>query len=261
MVGALARTPVVLVHGWAGSAESWLPVQKALDTEVWEIIALRLPGSPGGSKGAATVSHAARQLVSVIQELPRPAVLVGHSMGAQLTLLAHAEVPDLVHSEVVIDPAYAGDATSRQEMENWAAQIELLGLPSVSDFFADATIGMAPADAARVLEDLRATDPAVIASYLRSEYVDSDAIGLNPVTARIARQRCRPVLSVHSTRESVQREAHLPTSPGSKSEVWKGHGHYLHLEDPQRFVALLDDWRVAHAERETAPRRVDLQPD
>lgn len=239
------RTPVVLVHGWAGSAESWQPIRDALDASAWDAVALRLPGSPGGDSEPATVARAARQLVSVLEGLPAPAVLVGHSMGAQVTLVAHGLVPHLVHSEVVVDAAYAGDADSRQAMADWAAAIERDGLPRVSEFFASATVGLSLLDAGRVLADLRATDPAVIASYLRSEYVDPDAIGLSPETERVARARRQPVLSLHSTAESVRREASLFAPSGSVSEMWEGHGHYLHLEDPRRFVRTLDAWRAA----------------
>lgn len=242
MVAAVARTPVVLVHGWAGSAESWRPVEALLDETVWSVVAVRLPGSPGGDSGPATIARAAAQTVELLRDLGEPAVLVGHSMGAQVTMLAHGQAPECVRSEVVVDAAYAGDAESRPQMAEWATDIERHGLSRVSEFFVSATRGMSSAEAQRVQADLSATDPAVIASYLRSEYVDPDAIGLSPATERVARSRRKPVLSLHSTTESVQREASLFTPSGSVSQLWEGHGHYLHLEDPQRFVRVLDDW-------------------
>ncbi|GAA1232842.1 pimeloyl-ACP methyl ester carboxylesterase [Microbacterium phyllosphaerae] len=245
MVAAVTRTPVVLVHGWAGSAESWRPIQDALPASTWDAVAVRLPGSPGGGPGPATIAQGVRMVVDVLEGLASPAVLVGHSMGAQVTMLAHGHAPDLVQSEVVVDAAYAGAAESRQNMADWATAIEREGLPRVSEFFASATVGMLPGDARRVLADLHDTAPAVIASYLRSEYVDPDAIGLSPATEAAASARRRPVLSLHSTLDSVQREASLHTPPGSASQLWEGYGHYLHLEDPQRFVRVLDEWRNA----------------
>lgn len=245
-MAASTRTPVVLVHGWAGSAESWRPIQDALDPRRWDARAVRLPGSPGGGAGPATIGHAARMVVDVLEGLASPAVLIGHSMGAQVTLLAHGAVPDLVQSEIVIDAAYAGDPESRPRMAAWAREIERDGLAGVSDFFASATRGMRPSDARQVRDDLHATAPAVIASYLRSEYVDSDAIGLSPATQRAASFRRNPVLSLHSTIESVQREASLFTPTGSASDLWEGHGHYLHLENPPRFAKALDEWLENH---------------
>ncbi|WP_374205457.1 alpha/beta fold hydrolase [Microbacterium sp. C5A9] len=221
-------------------------MQDALDPQRWDAVAVPLPGSPGGASGPATIGHAVRTVVEVLEGLPCPAVLVGHSMGAQVTLLAHGLMPDLVQSEVVIDAAYAGDPASRSQMARWAAAIERDGLPRVSKFFALATRGMPPDAARRVLADVNETTPAVIASYLRSEYVDPDAIGLSPATQGAARSRRKPVLSLHSTHDSMRREASLVTPPGSASNLWDGHGHYLHLEDPTRFARVLLDWRRMH---------------
>lgn len=256
-MAAVTRTPVVLVHGWAGSAESWQPVVRRMDSASWNATALRLPGSRGGSPGLATVSHAADELAATLAAFDEPVLIVGHSMGAQVTMLAHARVPHLVLSEVVIDPAYAGEAGSRPEMAAWATRIEDRGLSAVSDFFASATSGMSTHDARQVMADMRLTSPADIASYLRSEYVDADAVGLAPHTARVARLRKHPVLSVHSTQASEDRESSLPSPPGSASEIWPGHGHYLHLEDADRFVALLARWRT-HLLSDR-PRTVELE--
>lgn len=239
---AVKRTPVVLVHGWAGSADSWQPILDRLDPATWDATAMRLPGSPGGDPRNPTVAHGAEQLTATLEGLPAPAMLVGHSMGAQVTLLAHARAPHLVLSEVVIDPAYAGDH-SRSEMAAWADRIARDGHPEVRGFFESATAGLTASDAEQILSDLRQTAPAVIASYLLSEYVDDGAIGLNPATPLAAAGRRRRVLSVHSTEASAQREASLPLPAGSESQIWRGSGHYLHLEDPDRFVAVLDGWR------------------
>lgn len=242
-VTAVKRTPVVLVHGWAGSADSWQPILDRLDPAMWDATAMRLPGSPGGDPRNPTVAHGAEQLTATLEGLPSPAVLVGHSMGAQVTLLAHAGAPHRVLSEVVIDPAYAGDADSRAEMAAWADRIAREGHPAVSDFFQSATDGLTGSTADQLLTDLRQTAPDVIASYLRSEYVDDGAIGLNPGTAFAAAGRRHRVLSVHSTDASAQREASLPSPAGSESQTWQRHGHFLHLQDPDRFVAVLDRWR------------------
>lgn len=240
---AAGPTPVVLVHGWAGSAESWLPVVDRLDPRRWTAMALRLPGSRGAKPGAAfTVTAAAELLIRTLTDLSSPAVIVGHSMGAQVTLLAHAARPEGVLSEVVIDPAYGATPESVSGMSAWAERIRRQGIDAVSGFFEAATRDASVAR--QVLADLHETSPEAIASYLMSEYIDEGAVGCASATRAAAAGRRRPVLSLHSNPASADREASLGSIPASRSVTWQGHGHYLHLEDPDRFVTLLDEWRA-----------------
>lgn len=238
-------TPVVLVHGWAGSAESWTPIHS-----VWEaatghapLIALRLPGSPGDHSGRETTVREAGQLLeSVLTGLPRPALLIGHSMGAQVTLMAHSSTPHLVVGEVVLDPAYGGDSTV-DEMETWATQIEAEGHQALDSFFASAMSTRLPAvSQEQIRSDLSGTSVRDLARYLRSEYVDDDAIGLVAQTIVAASRRTQPVLAIHSTSQGASVEATLPSPAGSEVELWDGYGHYLHLEDPLRFVSTVLVW-------------------
>ncbi|MGN7979226.1 alpha/beta fold hydrolase [Microbacterium sp. 22195] len=236
--------PAIFVHGWAGSADSWLPILDRLDPQRWTPTALRLPGSRGTPPGTEfTVRAAAELLAEMLADARSPAIIVGHSMGAQVTLLAHIAHPDAVSSEVVIDPAYGAAPESASGMAEWAARIRQYGMDEVSDFFGAATRSMDSALADRVLSDLHATSPEAIARFLLSEYVDDGAVGCSPATHAAAAMRRRPVLSLHSNQDSAGREASLESPAGSRSVTWRGHGHYLHLEDPDRFVRLLDEWR------------------
>lgn len=241
-VVAAKRTRVVFVHGWAGSAESWRPVLELLDPRVWDARAVRLPGSPTASTTTTTVDAAATELVDLLRLWPQPALLVGHSMGAQVTMLAHGRAPSAVRGEVVIDPAYGAAGSEKPRMAAWADRIDREGHQAVAAFFESATPGMPAGVAHRLINDLYNTSATTIARYLRSEYVDTEAIGLLPATVAAAARRVRPVLSLHSTAESATREAALPSPPGSSSRTWSGHGHFLHLEDPQRFVTDLTGW-------------------
>lgn len=247
-----AQTTIVLVHGWAGSAESWEPVEQRLAAHRNFVVhGVRLPGSPRGSDAPPTISSAVKELVALLRAMDAPAVLVGHSLGAQVTLRAHAEVPNQVLTEVVIDPAYGAAAEERDAMAQWAAQIEVLGHPAIAAFFTTAGSGLSTSDLARLQEDLHSTSPQTIASYLRSEYVDPDSVGLLPASASIAAQRRKPVLALHSSLDGVSRERKLPSPIGSRIEHWRGFGHYMHLQDPERFTDLIADWISTH---DNAPR-------
>ncbi|MBT2518261.1 alpha/beta hydrolase [Streptomyces sp. ISL-90] len=238
-------TPIVLVHGWAGSAEAWHPIVSRLRAKAPQpVVAARLPGSPGAPDGGtSTIPGAAAMLAETLRAQARPVLLVGHSMGAQVTLLAHAMEPDSVLGEVVIDPAYGASHTDHAGMTEWASRIETEGHAATHDFFASAAATMPPEAGNLLLADHSATHPAVIARYLRSEYLDSGAIGFLAGTRRAAARRTKPVLAIHSTELGASRERMLPAPPGSRVETWIGHGHFLHLESPDRFVETVGAWR------------------
>jgi pimeloyl-ACP methyl ester carboxylesterase len=240
-----ATTPIVLVHGWAGSAEAWHPIVSRLRAKADRpLVAVRLPGSPGAADGSTpTIPGAAALLAETIRAQAAPVLLVGHSMGAQVTLLAHAMDPDSVLGEVVIDPAYGASHTAHTEMTEWAERIESQGHAATYDFFASAAATMPREAGDLLLADLSATHPAVIARYLRSEYLDSEAIGFLAATQRAAALRTKPVLAIHSTELGASREGLIPAPPGSRIETWSGHGHFVHLEVPDRFVETVDAWR------------------
>ncbi|HMR48634.1 MAG TPA: alpha/beta hydrolase [Arachnia sp.] len=238
--------PIVLVHGWAGSSVPWAPVTRALTASGHRapVTAIDLPGSPlfRGSAVAPTISDATRHLVETLEGIGRPALLVGHSLGAQVTLLAHAERPDLVHAEVVLDPAY-NSTEPRAALANWADRIERDGHAALRPFFAEALGNRVPASsAAQVLADLRATPVPVIVSYLRSEYLDPDAIGLRPQTLQAAGGRRHPVLALHTRASGAELEKTLPAPHGSRTVLRPGANHFLHLEGPEGIVDEIQSW-------------------
>lgn len=101
---------VVLVHGFTGSKENWLPAIGAL-AESARVIAPDLPGwgrserKPNADYGL--VAQADR-LAQFLAELPvgdkRP-VLVGHSMGGAIAALVAADHPELLDRLVLVDAA------------------------------------------------------------------------------------------------------------------------------------------------------------
>lgn len=90
---------IVLVHGYTGSKENWLPVMRGL-AENHRVIAVDLPGwgestpKPGADYGPVAQS---RRLAAFLQAQEQPAaLLVGHSMGGMVSGLMTAEHPELV---------------------------------------------------------------------------------------------------------------------------------------------------------------------
>ena len=94
----------VAVHGITGSGLSygamarWLPPQ-------WSLVAPDLRGRGGSTDtGHEGLAGHARDVVAVIEHAADgPVVLVGHSMGAYVALLAAADRPDLVSRLILVD--------------------------------------------------------------------------------------------------------------------------------------------------------------
>jgi len=105
---------VVLVHGFTGSKENWLPLMRELRTD-HRVVAPDLPGWGESERRAGEdygpVAQAAR-LRAFLDALPRapgaaakPALLVGHSMGGQIVGLLAARAPEAVGPLVLMDAA------------------------------------------------------------------------------------------------------------------------------------------------------------
>jgi pyruvate dehydrogenase E2 component (dihydrolipoamide acetyltransferase) len=102
---------VVLVHGFAGSLESWEANQSALAREGYTVAALDLPGhgessldvGPGSLDELAAVVLAYMDAVGI-----QRAHLVGHSMGAAACLVVADREPARVRSLALVGPAGLG---------------------------------------------------------------------------------------------------------------------------------------------------------
>ncbi len=90
---------LVLVHGFTGSKENWLPLMREL-SKSYRVIAPDLPGwgdserQPGGDYGPVAQSERLAQFLRALPE--KPVLLVGHSMGGQIVGLVAARNPGLV---------------------------------------------------------------------------------------------------------------------------------------------------------------------
>ena len=105
-VEAGAGPPLVLLHGYGGSAR-WWERNLAVLAEHYHIFALDVPGF-GGSRLRGPFSFTrAIALIDVwltAMDLPA-AVIMGHSMGGQLALLYAAAQPSRVQALVLLAPA------------------------------------------------------------------------------------------------------------------------------------------------------------
>jgi lipase len=98
------RTKVVAVHGITASAMAWPPVARQLSGD-WSVVAPDLRGRGAASElpGPYGLQRHAEDVCAVARAAGPDVVLVGHSMGAFIALLAAAAEPGLFRKLVLVD--------------------------------------------------------------------------------------------------------------------------------------------------------------
>lgn len=101
-LGGSSGAPVLLIHGFGSSRLSW--VGTALGLAGYRVYAVDLPahGDAGNDVGEGTHEAMACAVIAAIRELPRPFAVVGHSLGATVSLhLAEMLPQDISHVAVI----------------------------------------------------------------------------------------------------------------------------------------------------------------
>ncbi|MBY4573969.1 alpha/beta hydrolase [Gordonia paraffinivorans] len=94
--------PVVFVHGLGEDRRSWAGAQADLAEVHTYAYDLRGHGASTLGKADGTVDQLGRDLISFLEEVSGPAIVVGFSAGGTIVLWAAAERPDLVTRAVVM---------------------------------------------------------------------------------------------------------------------------------------------------------------
>ena len=214
-----AGTPLVFLHGWCGTPDLWLPIADAFT-----------------ARGEVHVAHLTHD--GSLPALPDGSVLIGHSMGATLArrILRHRR--DSVAAAVFVDghlAKYAPDPTRRETFlqpfrENYLAAanayLDTLIGPATPGIVRETMLAQPPAVGMRALESLNDAD---VCAWLGTEVDRVEA----PVLALWASPT--PMARVGEDHEAWMRQWCL----NLHYECWTGASHFLHLEQPDRFVAAL----------------------
>lgn len=108
-----AGTPLLLLHGLAGSTGNWVELLPEL-LDRHRVIAVELPGHAGSSRlprGASTVDFAAAIGTVLEAEAAEAALVAGHSFGGLVALRLARSRPELVRGLLLISPAGIATAT------------------------------------------------------------------------------------------------------------------------------------------------------
>ena len=202
-------SPLILIPGLASGSWVWQDTIRQLGKE-HTLYVLTLPGFDGrpavAGKGLAAAQESVRELIET-RKLKRP-VLIGHSLGATLSLGLAAAHPDLVRAVVAIDglPVMPGTedwpATQRSQM------VEMINAPKpaqTAQVFAAQQqqymrgIGTLEMDRADELAKLSGkSDPQAVTGYM------GEAIGVDMRSALPAIKAPVLLLVPYSTVDAAQ---------------------------------------------------------
>jgi 2-succinyl-6-hydroxy-2,4-cyclohexadiene-1-carboxylate synthase len=235
-VGAGRR--IVLVHGFTQTGRSWRRLAAHLATD-HEVVAVDAPGHGASARVAVDLPDGA----ALLGTTGGSASYIGYSMGGRLCLHLAVARPDLVEQLVLVsatagidDPAER--AARRAADERLAASLEREGL----DAFLRAWVaqplfaGLADPD----LDDRRRNSVAGLAASLRLAGTGTQ----EPLWDRLP-ALTMPVLLVAGRRDpkfvaAAERMASL--LPDATLITVEDAGHTVHLERPDDFAGVLDDW-------------------
>jgi pimeloyl-ACP methyl ester carboxylesterase/predicted glycosyltransferase len=204
---------------------------------------------------AYTESEIASDAVAVMDATSTArAVIVGHSMGVQRSLLLAANHPERVEAAVFIGPIYPGGGEPLPERmvyawedeldtdEGWAKHNKhywLRDYPGFLDFFMSRVF--TEPHSTKPIEDMVGWGLETTGETL----VLTDA-GLDPDEARelASRVRC-PVLVIHGEADAIASVTHgvaLAEHTGGRLVQLDGSGHAPHVRDPVKINLLLRDF-------------------
>lgn len=228
---------LVFVHGWSCDRGYWA-AQLEPFSAAHRVVAVDLAGhgSSGHDRKQWTIAAFGADVAAVVEalELDR-VILVGHSMGGDVVLEAARRLPGRVAGLVWAD-AYRTLASSRTPEE-----VEAMVAPFRADFEATTRSfvrSMFPAEADPELVEMVADDMASAPAHIAVPAMVA-ALGYAREATSVLAELALPVVAINPEQpptDAVSMQANgvvLLTQP----EV----GHFLMMEDPERFNALLRD--------------------
>jgi pimeloyl-ACP methyl ester carboxylesterase len=234
--GPATEPAVVFVHGWCCDSRYWYR-QIPYFSKKYRVITVDLAGhgNSGFGRKVYTTEAFGQDVAAVLRQLGvKKAVLVGHSMGGEVIIYAAKIAPERVIGLVGVDTLEDLGMVYPDEVKNKIYEpIAADFVPEVQKFVRS----MFPADADTVLVDTIARDissaPQDVALSSMKEYFKvNDPELIKGLTV--------PLKSVNADLWPTNVEGNKKQVSSYEMALMKGHGHFIMLEAPDEFNALLE---------------------
>ena len=262
--------PIVLVHGLGGSHVNWMRLGPLL-AERARVLAPDMAGfgkTPPAGRGTDVHSNARLLGELVRTEFGGPAILVGNSMGALISLLLAQRRPDLVAGLILIDPAIPlapGVPRDRQITMAFTAYFT----PGIGELFVRRrmaalgpeglvreTFRLCCVDPSRVPDEVIQAHVDMVRARMKMPWADASALRAARSLLREILRRRRflarlatvdvPGLMLQGEKDrfitSAAARLVAKARPSWTYRELDGLGHTPHLEDPDRTVREIWEW-------------------
>jgi len=255
----VGRGPVLLlIHGIAGDWKSWRAVIEPL-AERHTVLAVDLPGHGASEGGSGDYSPGG--MAAVLRDLltmrgHERATVIGHSLGGGVAMQFTYQFPEMAERLVLVSSGGLGRGVS--------ARLRAGALRGAGPFLAITNaLGQRGSRARGPRAAARGKRAAHQAEMARAYASLADrrrrraflatlrfAVGLGgqrvSATERLYLAQALPVLILWGRRDPIVPVAHAEVAhrgvPGSRLEIFEEVRHFPQLEEPDRFVAVLEDF-------------------
>jgi len=230
---------LVFIHGWSCDSNYWreqVPVFKKRHTLV--MVDLAGHGGTDGNRSDWSIARFGQDVASAMSAVPnKQLILVGHSMGGPVAIEAARALKGRVIGIIGVDTFKSIGAPAPGK-----AQVDALIKPFEADFIGQTRSlvadhlfvkGAHPQLAQKIAYDMSLSPPRVAVPSLRAllEYDFTEGLKNLPV----------PIVSINSDLGEPVNEARIrKVLPKFRAVTLAGDGHFLMMEDPQRFNPALE---------------------
>lgn len=227
---------LVFVHCWSCDRHLW-DGQVPFFAARHRVVTLDLGGHGESGRGRKdwTIEAYGADVRAVVEALDlKGVVLIGHSMGGPVIVEAARRMPARVAALVPVD------TLTNVEEHQTPAEIDAFLKPFEADFKGAAARFLRdymfvpttdPKLIERIVTETQAAPADIAIASIRSGWLYDEAKGVDAVKAEVR--------ALNGDKYPTDVAAARRHAPGFEVTIMKGVGHYLMLEDPARFNALL----------------------
>jgi len=246
--------PLVLLHGFTGSTQSWQHLIPELSKSC-RVIAIDLPGHGRTDTPAEPQRFAFMRVIDDLAAVARElaiegAILAGYSMGGRVALAMAHEHPSLVAGMILesASPGLAAPSARAERRRHDAELADSILRDGIPDFVAKweklplwASQALLPQEVLARQRAIRlANSPHGLAESLRGM-----GTGSQPSYWEQLPQVCDPTLLLAGALDV--KFAHIATGmhaalPNAVLEIFPDAGHAVHLECPQHYLKLVSQF-------------------